>query len=106
MKGLLLKFLSMEAHTDYNTKDKDTLVTYETIDDGDPGDIIWNKMTEDLREIYLDDSNYGIMLECSNTDCPVPDAISWGGYRYQWSQNDGFVVTEVWYVFIQAKPAS
>ena len=104
MKGLLLKFLSMENWMDKSTKD--TEVTYEIIYSCNPGELIWERMTEDLKDIYQDDSNYGINLESSKIECPVPEAESWGGYSYQWSSEHmtGWVDTEVWYVFIEAEP--
>lgn len=103
MKGLLLKFLTMENWMDKSTKD--TEVTYEIIENGYPGELIWKRMTDDLKEIYLDDSNYGITLESCKMDCPVPNADAWGGYSYQWSGEHmtGWVNTEVWYVFIKAE---
>ena len=105
MKGILLKFLSTETWMDKSTKD--TQVTYEIIDSGYPGELIWGRMTDDLKDIYLDDSNYGIQLESSKIDCPIPNAESWGGYSYQWSDEHmtGWVNTTVWYIFIEAEPA-
>lgn len=103
MKGLLLKFTSMENWMDKSTKD--TEVTYEIITfDTNPGELIWVRMENDLKAIYEDDSNYGITLESSKVECPIPDAESWGGYSYQWSGEHmtGWVTTEVWYIFIES----
>lgn len=101
-KGLLLKFLSVENRMDEDAGG--TVVTYRVIETEDPGEFIWNRMAEDLKHIYQDDHNYGIYLESSNIDCPVPKADSWGGYCYQWSTDEmaGWIDTEVRYVFIES----
>ena len=99
MKGLLLKFVTMESRFKHG---EDTEVTYELIITDDPGAIIWRRMTKELKDIYQDDTNYGISLK-SGLDQICPSCASWGGYRYQYGLGEALTSVDVIYAFIEAE---